>query len=297
MSAKSFSLAHSLGGYAFVLLAASCWALIGPLAKFGLQAGLSPQEIAFWRAAFGAVCFCTHAGIAGLFKAKLKEKIIFSLFGIVGIAVMFSSYQVAVREGGAALASVLLYTAPAWVTVFSRLFFAEPLTRLKLTALVLAMFGATLAVLSGGGLQNTPGAGVTTLGIACGLLAGFTYSLHYVFAKRYLSDHSPITLFAYCLPVGALALLPSIEFAPKSTMDWIPLIALGVVCTYAAYSSYCQGMIRLSATKVAITANLEPILASLLAWWWWGELFSPLGWFGASCVIGAVFMIIYGDSR
>ncbi len=297
MEVKSHPLGHSLGGYAFVFLAAGCWALIGPLAKFGLQSGLSPQEIAFWRAAFGAACFCAHAGITGLFKVKLKEKIIFSLFGVVGIAVMFSSYQIAVREGGAALASVLLYTAPAWVTIFSRLFFAEPLTRIKLIALVLAMCGATLAVLSGGGLANTTGAGVSALGIACGLLAGFTYSLHYVFTKRYLSDHSPITLFAYCLPVGALALFPSIDFAPKASSDWIPLITMGVVCTYAAYWAYCQGMMRLSATKVAITANLEPILASMLAWWWWGEMFSPIGWLGAFCVIGAVFLIIYGDSR
>ena len=38
---------------------------------------------------------------------------------------------------GAALASVLLYTAPAWVVVLARIFFKEALTPVKLGALVL----------------------------------------------------------------------------------------------------------------------------------------------------------------
>ena len=40
-------------GYIMIIVAISCWGLIGPLGRFGLAEGVSSLEIAFWRAAFG----------------------------------------------------------------------------------------------------------------------------------------------------------------------------------------------------------------------------------------------------
>lgn len=36
------------------------------------------------------------------------------LFSVTGVTLFYGSYQMAIRTGGAAVASVLLYTAPAW---------------------------------------------------------------------------------------------------------------------------------------------------------------------------------------
>ncbi|WP_072695353.1 DMT family transporter [Desulfovibrio litoralis] len=75
------------------------------------------------------------------------------------------------------------------------------------------------------------------------------------------------------------------------------LFFLGFLSTYLAYFSYCKGMMRLNATKVAVIANLEPVIASLLAWWWWGELFPPLGLLGASLIFFAIFLIILKEPK
>ncbi|HBW15278.1 MAG TPA: EamA family transporter [Desulfovibrio sp.] len=280
-------------GYLLVLLAASLWALIGPLARFCMDEGLSPPEIALWRAAFGALFFALHAWRCGLWRVDPRHGAAMSAFGIVGVGVLFGSYQYAVQEGGAALAAVLLYTAPAWVAVLSRLLLHEPLTRRKLAALMVAMTGAVLTCLSGGGLSG----GASTAGIVAGLISGFAYSLHYIFSAHWMRRYSPVTLYLYCLPAGVATLVPFTTFTHKTPTAWLLLVAIGLLTTYCAYFVYCEGIRRLAPTRVAIVANLEPVLAALLAYLWWGELFPPLGWLGAGLVLTAVFLIVLDRSE
>jgi len=275
-------------GYVFAALAALLWALLGPLARICMVDGLSIQEIAFWRAMLGACFFWLHAMPKGLIRVPPRIALIFAVFGCVGIGGLFGLYFLAVDKAGAALAAVLLYTAPAWVALFSRLCFRESFAGPKLLALTLALAGVVLVCLSGGGLPQ----GASFLGIAAGFMAGFCYSLHYIFGAHYLKQYSPITLYSWCLPAGALFLLPFISFSAKTPVAWITLVALGFFCTYAAYWSYCEALKRLPPTIVAVVGTVEPLLAVLLAWWWWGELFSLQGWAGTGLILGAVLLVV-----
>ena len=287
MRETSFTFRQQCLGYFFAAMAALFWAFLGPLGRVCLANGLSPQETAFWRAIFGAFFFWLHAAPKGLFRVSARSALIFAAFGFVGVSGFFSSYFLAVDKAGAALAAVLLYTAPAWVAILSRMFFRESFTIPKLLALTLALAGAVLACLSGGGLPQ----GASFIGIAAGLTAGFCYSLHYIFGAHYLKQHSSITLYCWCLPAGALLLLPFISFNAKAPATWATLVMLGFLCTYAAYWSYCEGLKRLPPTVVAVVATMEPILAAMIAWWWWGELFSIQGWSGAGLILCAVLIV------
>ena len=189
-------------GYAYVLLAAAMWGCLGPAARFAFAEGATPLEAAFWRAAFGAALFGIHCLVKGGFHVRRRDLPVLLGFGLVGVSVFFGAYQAAVKEGGAALASVLLYTAPAWVAVLSRLVFKEALTGRKLVALSAAMAGTLLLALGGGG-DLRPGAGA----IGFGLLAGLTYALHFILGKRYLRDYSGATLYCLFLPVGGAGAL------------------------------------------------------------------------------------------
>lgn len=279
---------HRLAGYGYVLLAAALWALLGPVAKFGLAVDMAPLEIAFWRATLGGVLFAIHARRHNLTRVRRKDLPVFLLFGLVGVALFFGSYQLAVQGAGAALASILLYTAPAWVALLSRVCFREPITHGKLLALALAMTGAGLVCLSGTGAGHS----VTASGILFGLLSGFTYSLHYIFGKTYLKEYSSVTLYMWCLPVGALALWPWVTLSAPTVTGVTVIAVLGGVCTYGAYYAYCEGLKRLEATRVAVIANAEPVLAAILALWWWDELLSPSGYLGGMLVLAAVVLIV-----
>ncbi len=52
-----FKLSKEITGYIFIIIAATCWGSIGPVAKLAFQKGVSPLQVAFYRAMFGWTFF------------------------------------------------------------------------------------------------------------------------------------------------------------------------------------------------------------------------------------------------
>lgn len=207
------------------------------------------------------------------------------LFGLVGVSLFYSAYQFAVEAGGAALASVLLYTAPAWVAVMGVAFLGERLTGFKTAAVALTLLGVAGIAFSGDGrVRLTWGA------MGWGLASGLSYALYYPFGKRYFDEYAPATIFAYALPVGALGMWPLVSLSSKSGAAWGALIFIGFVSTYGAYLAYGTGLKRLEASRASIVATLEPVVAAGVAHWWWGERFGAWGYAGAGLVIAAAVL-------
>ncbi len=277
-------------GYLFILAAAAAWALIGPVAKFAFAAGLSPLEVAFFRALLGGAFFALHAFF--LRRFRLDRGVVFPvlLFGAVGVAGFYASYQLAVAYGGAALASVLLYTAPAWVAAMGALWLGERLDGAKTAAVAFTLAGVTLLGWGAGGELR-----FTLLGLFFGLLAGFGYALYYLFGKLYFARYPAEAVYAVAMPVGAVFLFPFVRSVPGDPRVWGVLFVIGFVSTYLAYAFYAAGLLRLEATRASVVATLEPVLASLFAYLWWGERFSPVGYLGAGLVLLAVLLVVFGS--
>lgn len=290
-------------GYVFIIVAATCWGLTGSVGRFVMEKGMDPLEAAFWRAALGSLFFLLYAARARILSVhSSKDWFVFIVFGACSLGGFFGSYQYAIQYGGAALAAVLLYTAPAWVAIFSRLFFGERLTPVKLCAIALSLAGVACISFSSAGqgaaetirmsaVPEAP-AGVSLVGITFGLLAGLLYSTHYVFSKTYLTRYTVYTIYGYSMLFGAIALFPFVSFSAKSPFDCLILFTLGFVCTFCAYWAYCEGMKRMEPTKAAVLATFEPVVATIAAWWIWHENFAFSGWIGAACVIAAVLVLV-----
>lgn len=278
-------------GYLLVLSAACLWALIGPVAKVAMAAGMHPLEISFYRTLLAWVLFSVHAMAIGKTCLERRDIPVILGFGLCGIAGLFGAYMVAVQLGGAALASVLLYTAPAWVAVLSGPLLGESMTRLKLLAVGLTVLGVA-------GVSLGPGSGQLHVGPAAifmGLLSGLAYALYYVFGKRYLGRYETPTLFLYSMPVGLAAMAGFFHFGGHPPQAWVAVGVLAVCCTYLAYTVYYAGLRHLEATRAAVVATLEPLVASLLAFIWWDERFGLLGYLGAVLILGAVLVTIAED--
>ena len=214
-------------------------------------------------------------------------------FALFGVTIFYWSYFRAVELGGAALAAILLYTAPAWVALAAAIWLGERLTARKGLAVVTTLAGIAL-VASGSGTATSAGTAPVTARVAAlawGLLAGLAYAAYYLFGKRYFTRYEASTLFAYALPLGALLLLPMVSFAPKSSADWLVLLFLAVVPTYGAYLVYSFGLARLEATRAATVATLEPVAAAGLAYVVWGETLRALGYVGAALVLAGVLLV------
>ena len=276
-------------GYLYISLAASLWGLLGPFGKLAFQEGVSPLEVAFWRAFLAWLLFGTQALIQKTTRVERGDLPGLALFGFVCVALFFGSYQVAVDRGGAALSSVLLYTAPAWVFLLSKLFLGEEFTRPKFVALVLTVVGVVFISLSQGGGS---GDGFDVYAVLFGLLSGFCYSLYYILGKHYSDRYSAPVLFLYILPVGGISLLPCFTFADKTPTAWLALGSIALFSTYGAYHFYYAGLKRVEAARASIIATLEPVMAGVVAWLWWGESFSAAGYMGSCLIILAVILMI-----
>jgi drug/metabolite transporter, DME family len=277
-------------GYACIVAAAVLWGMIGSFSRLAFQEGISPMEVAFWRAMLAWFLFGGHAMLRQEVALHRKDIPYMLVFGLCGVSLFYFVYQVAVKQGGAALAAVLLYTAPAWVIVLSRVFLRESITPTKIAAMVLTLIGiSAISLGKGAGLDGGP---VRVSAIVFGLSSGFCYSLYYIFGKYFTGRYSSYNLFLYVLPVGALGLLPWVDFTPKSPTAWLALVSLAVISTYGANSCYYLGLKYLEAGRASISATLEPAVAAAVAYFWWGEVFPLQSYVGSAVILCAVILMI-----
>jgi DME family drug/metabolite transporter len=277
-------------GYLYVAIAAVLWGLLGPVTRIALEQGMDAVEVAVWRALLAAGLFAVHAAVIRRVRLERRDVPSVLAFGVVGVAGLLACYSRAVEAGGAALAAILLYTAPVWVAVLSALFLGERMTGRKLLALGVATAGvAGIAASSGGGgIRLTPAA------LAWGLASGFAYALYYLFGKRYFDKYSTATIFVYALPVGALTMLPMAQFTHKTPAAWGALVFLSVVSTYLAYLFYSAGLRRVEATRASTVATVEPVVAAIAALVMWDERLSPAGYACAAVVLLGVLLMVGG---
>lgn len=273
---------HRFPAAGFILIAAIAWGTLGIFTKHAQSLGALPLEIAFWRAVLGGALFIGQSAATRLELPRGRDLAITAVFGLVSVSLFYGSYQLAVREGGASLSAVLLYTAPAFVALLGWAFLRERLGAVDLVAVAGTLGGVALISLGGGhGINPTPAA------LGLGLTAGFTYSLYYIFGKLMFTRYSPAAVYAVGLPIGALGLLPFVEFGPKPLAAWASIVAIGVICTWVAYLAHGTGLKRLPATQAAVIACLEPVVAAGLAALFFGERLGALALLGAALVIGA----------
>ncbi|MCM2277436.1 MAG: EamA family transporter [Oligoflexia bacterium] len=274
-------------GPALILCAAILWGLIGPASRFALNDGVSAMEIAFWRAAIAGVFFALQTGLRrerGPVPRRMDLAWVVA-FGVAGVAALEASNLLAVAKGGAAFASILLYSAPAWVALFSTVFFREPPSRLEGSALAASLAGvAGVAIAGGAGFHFGAGA------IFWGMVSGWSYALFYLFGRVFFSRYSPQLLYAYAFPIGAIALAPWVEFHPKSTTAWASIAFVGVASTYLAYLAYSEGLRRMNIKRASIIASLEPLVSAVAAYALWGEALSGWGYFWGAWVVAGVVL-------
>lgn len=277
--------------YLFVVTAAVCWGMIGIFSSIAFSQGLEPMEVAFWRALLAWIFFGGQALIRKQTRLDKKDFPLLTIFALLGISLFYIVYQIAVKTGGAAFASVLLYTAPAWVVICSFFIYREKLTVVKILAVVLVILGVFLISKSGG--NSAAPTSLSGVAIITGLASGFCYSLYYTIGKYFSGKYSSANLFLYVLPIGALGILPFVDFTHKTTEAWLALLGVSFISTFIANYCYYQGLKRLEAGRASIIATLEPIVAAVAAYVFLGEYFTLFGYLGAALIVAAVVITIF----
>lgn len=285
----------STQGYIFVALAACLWGTLGLFFRALHDTyGLSAITVAFLRAGIAAVILLAAMLATRPRTLKISRRAIpfYIVYGFLGVAAFYFCYVQAVIQTSVTTAVVLLYTAPAFVTLSAWRVWGEVLTARKMAALALAFVGCALVARA----YEPPQIRLNALGVALGLGAGLTYALYTVFSKVALARHSQWTALTYALLFGTLflALLQTpAAFAPltQGTSVWLLLLGLAVGPTLGSLTLYNAGLQRVPASNASLVATLEPVVASGLAFLLLGERLEFLQIVGGVMVIaGAVWL-------
>ncbi|MBI3914451.1 MAG: EamA family transporter [Chloroflexi bacterium] len=287
-------------GYLFVFLAGCLWGSIGLFFRaLHDQFGLSASAISFLRPT-AALAFLIPALLVTqprLLKLPRASLPFFLFFGI-NTAAYSIFYTQAVLFTSVTTAAILLYTAPAFVSVIAWRVWGEPLNARKLIAIAIAFIGCAL-VARGYDIAQLQ---LSALGIAVGIGAGLTYGLYSVLSKAALQKHSQWTTLVYALLFGAiyLAFLQTpADFAPlfNQTGAWIPLLGLTFGPTIGALTLYNAGLKIVPASNASLVATVEPVAAGALSFLFLGERLEMWQLIGGALVIGGAIWLSLGDRR
>lgn len=289
-----------LQGYGLALVAACLWATLGLFYKGLVALGVPLFTIVFYRALTAALIL--FAGLtwrrpASLCLAK-RDWPLFLTFGLVGVAAFFATYIYAIDRVGMGVAAVLMYTAPAWVTLYGALFLGERINAPKVAALLLACGGCALI----SRVYDLASVRLNLLGILAGLAAGLTYGLYTIFSKIAQRRYTAWTTLAYALGLGALFMLPlqspaALAHALTTPRLLLGLLALGLVPTLGGGVAFNAALQRVPASNASIVATIEPAIAAFLGWAFLDERLEIPQLLGAGLILAAVISLQRGGGN
>jgi drug/metabolite transporter (DMT)-like permease len=265
---------------------------------------MDPVEIGFWRAAIGGTCFVAHAAFLAT-RRRSRESARSRLrvpgpdgamalrvvgLALVGVSLFYVALPKSIEAGGIGLAAILLYSAPVFVVLGSRVAFGHPLTARRVRPVVVTVVGVALVAATAGGEVEAPVAAVVW-----GLTAGAAYASYYLVGRTLVDRFGPVRTYALVMPIGALALVPLVPWSQDAGTDPGLLLGLGVVSTYLAYLAFATGLSRVDSTRASVVATIEPVLATAIGVVAYDEALVPLSVVGSALVVGAAMVAAAGD--
>jgi DME family drug/metabolite transporter len=280
-----------------VALAAVTWGTTGTtLQLVGATSSAVPLVVGAIRMLVAAPLLTAGARLTG---ASLRPSSpAFLVAGLCMACYQVCYFSAVPLAGVGATALLAICSAPILIAVIARAVLREPITRLRLAAMLLGVTGAGLLV--GGG---SAGAGRNfVLGAALALGAGLAYSLYAVATKGGLKGTAPLGLAAVTFGLAAVVLLPVLIFQPAATAStvakgWPLLLYLGAIPTAGAYFLYTTALRRIPAGSAAIAGLLEPLTATVLGLVLFHESLSLPQAFGAALLLIAMGLLGAGTAR
>ena len=187
------------------------------------------------------------------------------------------------------LAVLIFYTCPFFVAIISRFTENEPITITRLTAIILAFIGLSLALK----VQTT--GSFQILGIMYAMVAAIGFASFVTVSSLILKTADRQAVLLQSLAAGTILFLlfflltNGVEIV-GTRAGWLKVSGSGIVVAFA-YIAFFAGMKIIGPVKATIIMNIEPVLTICLAAILLGERLSNIQLFGAVMVIGGVVLI------
>ena len=278
------------------MLSGILWGTIGLFVKVLDAKGSTSEYTTFMRMFFAFLLLLAITLIkegTAAFRIGKRTMLSCALLGFVSMSLNNLCYTNAVNRLGMSLAAAILYMAPIFTSIQSKLIFHEKIGKNKMTALALNVLGCGLAA-TGGKLSLE---GLSVIGLMFGIGAAFAYSTQNIFGRLATDEASPFVVATYNFFFAAVFTLAVARPFSGMSDPFDPQILMwglffGLIPTTIAYLLYFAGIQGLKETsKVPVFCSLELVVATMLGGLLFNEDLPPASLLGTAMILVSIMLM------
>jgi drug/metabolite transporter (DMT)-like permease len=269
------------------------WGINFSVVKYGTTV-LPPHAFNAARVLLAAATLVGVAVARGTPLPPRRDLLVLLGLGVIGNGVYQVFFAEGVAHARAGTASLVIAASPAAIAIAGRLAGVERVAARGWVGIGLALTGIALVTL---GTGRTPTGDDSALGVALLVAAVASWATYTVFLKPYTARYDGLTVTAVALVGGALPLaavsapaLVAARWGDVTPATWGAIAYAGLLSMAVAYLLWYEGVRRIGPTRTSMYANLQPIVALVVAWVALGEV--PTAWqgAGAACVLSGLVL-------
>ncbi|HEY0529934.1 MAG TPA: DMT family transporter [Gemmatimonadaceae bacterium] len=278
-----------------IVISALSFGSISVLTVLITHSGVSLITAMTWRYVLAAVLLIAAPQLRSLRSVTRRQIVRLLLIGGLGQALITYLSLRALEYIPVGPLAFLFYTYPAWVALLAAARRTEPLTRMRVAALTLALAGVTVMV-------GAPTEKLNPIGVALALGSALLYSA-YLPALERVQQGIPAIASTFLLIAGAAsAFLIAATFtgqlyASGGKEVWMNIFLLAFVSTVIAFSFLIKGLAVLGPVRTAIIATVEPFFTAVLGVLILGNEPRVTTLIGGILIATAVLMIEWSSAR
>ena len=263
-------------------------AICFPIAKYGLET-IDPFVFAFYRFVISAVVLLLVVRLQKHAR-PIDRADYWRIIGLGVIIIPFNQVMYLFGQSltGAGHGSVLFATTPIWIFLAALVHLKEKVIARRVVGIVVALVGVIITV-TGGAIQIST---EYLWGDLIILIAVFAWAYYTVLGKPLARKYGAIRITAYALASGSALYFPfglyaacRVDYSATTVGAWASVVYMALGVSVGAYVLWYWVLKYMDASRIAVFHNLQPIIATVVAYFWLGEQL------GLSFFVGGVIVL------
>lgn len=230
------------------------------------------------------------------------------LLGVLGLAASNYAYYLAIQKTTVATAIILQYVAPVWVLLYMLFTRQQRATASRVWGVILAVGGCVLAIGVFAWVKHVPFLVLATgsvklnlVGVLAAQVAAIAFAFYSIYGRHLLQHYDRWAVLTNSLLGAAIFWILvnppwKIVAAHYSAAQFGYMVLFSVTSAAIPFSLYFVGLHYLDATRVIVTAALEPVFSVLIAAVFLSESITLIQVLGMAIVLSATVLVQRGET-
>lgn len=280
-------------GYIYAVVSALLFGTAGLFVRGAQKTGLDSAELLIFQYIIAVVIMFGFAFYKDSEKLCVTKKQLLHLavLGIIGNTFMTIFYYNAFEYINVAMVTMLLFTYPVMVFIYSVIFQKQKIDIKKVLAILLAFIGCGLSLNLFSGKMS-----YSVKGVIFGLLSAVFYAFMNLYSEEKLEQVDALSINAYSTLFSLISIIiykhPGTLLIDKiNSENLIYILILSVVCEIVPLTLLYKAIQYIGSVRVSIIGNLEIPVSILVSVIILREHVSILQIFGTIMIIYSVYII------